>query len=126
MSSGNRCPRNYTVTTARRLATSYQLPDQGSPGALDSARHSTVPGAHGVVLMLRFRQEPGPPLTLVDPILDQAGGGNVVVPVTNLMGGTQKPGQLQIVGGQLAQHLFWAHKLGVIILEPLMLGNIPN
>jgi hypothetical protein len=53
-------------------------------------------------LLCRLRQEPGPPLTLVDPILDQAGGGNVVVPVTNLMGGTQKPGQLQIVVGQLA------------------------
>ena len=53
-------------------------------------------------LLCRLRQEPGPPLTLVDPILDQAGGGNVVVPVTNLMRGTQKPSQLQIVGGQLA------------------------
>jgi hypothetical protein len=38
-------------------------------------------------LLCRFEQEPGPSLSLIDPILDQTGRGDVVVLVTNLVGG---------------------------------------
>src|ERR1700757_4136297 len=77
-------------------------------------------------LLSRFEQEPGPSLSLIDPILDQAGRGDVVVLVTNLVGGTQKFYQLLVIFHQFSQHLFWTDKLCIVILQPLMLGNIGN
>src|ERR1700757_2358069 len=77
-------------------------------------------------LLSRFEQEPGPSLSLIDPILDQAGRGDVVALVTNLVGGAQKFYQLLVIFHQFSQHLFWTDKLGIVILQPLMFGNIGN
>src|SRR5438067_13197044 len=42
----------------------------------------------------RLKQEPGAPLSLVDPVLDQAGAGHVVVLVANRVGFAQSRRQI--------------------------------
>ena len=49
----------------------------------------------------RLKWKPGPAFCLVDPVLDQTGCGNIVVPVANLVDRPQGPRHLLIVG-----HLF--------------------
>src|SRR5580704_16016795 len=73
-----------------------------------------------------LRQEPGSALGLVDPVLDQAGGGDVVVLIADLMSRAQVPGQLQIVGAKLGQHVLRRHELGVVVFQALMLRDVPD
>ena len=55
--------------------------------------------------ILRYlRQEPRPPFGLVDPNFDQTGGGDIVVPVTNLVCCAQAARELLIVIAKLADH----------------------
>src|SRR5215470_7941805 len=53
----------------------------------------------------RLEQEPGAPLSLVDPVLDQTGAGHVVVLVANRVGFAQARHQLLVVIAQLRQHV---------------------
>src|SRR5262249_24675383 len=48
----------------------------------------------------RLEQEPGAPLGLVDPVLDQAGAGHVLVLVANRLGLAQARRQLLVVVAQ--------------------------
>src|SRR5258708_33613950 len=73
-----------------------------------------------------LRQEPGSALGLVDPVLYKAGGGDVVVMVAEFMGGTQRSCQLLIVVTKLGQHVVRRDEFGVVVLQALMLGDIPN
>jgi hypothetical protein len=41
-------------------------------------------------LLRCLKQKPGPPLGFIDPVLDQASGSHIVVPVADIMGRTQK------------------------------------
>jgi len=49
------------------------------------------------LVVLRLRQEPGAPFSLIDPILDQAGRSDVVVLITNLVRSAQKFYQLLVI-----------------------------
>ena len=50
-----------------------------------------------------FRQEPGAAFGLVDPILDQAGRGNVIMFFAHLMGEAQETREFAVVGSQIAR-----------------------
>src|ERR1700758_1453532 len=53
----------------------------------------------------RLEQEPGPPLGLVDPVLDQAGAGHVLMLVANRVGLAQARCQLLVVVAQFGEHI---------------------
>src|SRR5262249_18742096 len=71
-------------------------------------------------------QEPAAALGLVDPVLDQAGGGDIVVFLVRLVGGTKFSRQLLVVGAQLSEHILGCHTFSVVVLQPLMLQNIAD
>jgi hypothetical protein len=52
-------------------------------------------------------QEPRPVFGFVDPVLDQAAGGNVFVLVADVMSSAQVLDQLLVVGQQIGQHGLW-------------------
>ena len=54
-----------------------------------------------------FVKEPRPVFGFVDPVLDQAGGGNVFVLVTDVVSSAQVLDQLLVVGQQIGQHGLW-------------------
>ena len=54
-----------------------------------------------------FVEEPRPVFGFVDPVLDQAGGGNIFVLVADLMSSAQVLDQLLVVGQQIGQHGLW-------------------
>src|SRR5438445_6008703 len=74
----------------------------------------------------RFRQEPCPALSLVNPGLDQAGAGDVVVPVADLMREAQRSRQLEVVGGKLRQHVLRSDEFVIVVLQPLMARDIAD
>jgi hypothetical protein len=71
-------------------------------------------------------EEPGPLLGFVDPVLEKAGGGDIVVPVANLMGGTQIFGELLVIQEELFEHRFGREIRLVVVLKPLVARNIPD
>src|SRR5581483_11736849 len=54
----------------------------------------------------RLEQEPGPPLGLVDEILEQTGGRDVLIFVGKLMAFAHRSCDMLVVVHQLTQHLF--------------------
>src|ERR1700735_2793265 len=70
-------------------------------------------------------QEPGSAFSLVDPVLDQAGGGDVVVLLAELMSGTKFSCELLVVVEKLGQHIYRRDEFRVVVLQPLMLCDVP-
>src|SRR5438552_9232995 len=66
-----------------------------------------------------LRQEPGPALSLVDPILNQAGGRNVAMLLAEFMRGTQVSRQLLIVSSKLSQHVLRSDAFCIVVLQAL-------
>src|SRR5438094_9135435 len=71
-----------------------------------------------------YSQKPRPALRLVNPVLNQAGGCDIVVLLADLMRGAQEPCQFPVVGAKLCKHVFRTHRLLVVILQPLIPGDI--
>jgi hypothetical protein len=67
-----------------------------------------------------------PPLGLVDPVLDQAGGRDVFVLLAEFMGGAQLSRQLPVVVTKFSEHVLGRDKFGVVVLQALMLRDITN
>src|SRR5919198_412790 len=63
----------------------------------------------------RLEQEPGTPLGLVDPVLDQAGAGHVVVLVADRVRLAQVRRQLLVVVAQLGKHIERRDEVCVVI-----------
>src|SRR5262245_8635533 len=63
---------------------------------------------------------------LVDPNLDQTGGGDIVVMVANLVGSPQTSRWLLVVIAKLAYHLLWAYGFLIVVLQLLVLRNIAD
>src|SRR6266849_7349925 len=91
------------------------------PIAMDAPRSSVR--NRGPCLFLpkpgRFEEKPGPPLGLVDPVLDQARAGHVVVLVANGVRFTQTGDQLLVVVAQLGEHVEGRHEICVIVEDTL-------
>ena len=68
-----------------------------------------------------LREEPGAALSLVNPVLDQAGRGDIVVLFTQLVRGSAGFASALIVSAKLSQHVLGRHTFSVIVLQPLML-----
>src|SRR5215472_7959768 len=73
-----------------------------------------------------LEQEPGPPLALVDPVLDQAGGGDVPVFVAEFMRLAQEAGEALVVVGKLGQHVLRCDKLRVVVEQALQSADIAD
>src|ERR1700730_330311 len=71
-------------------------------------------------------EKPGSPLGLVDPVLDQAGCRDVVMPIADLMGRAQGTYQELVVGAKLGKHLLRIDKFLIVILQTSVLCNISN
>ena len=63
-------------------------------------------------------QEPRSALGLVDPGFNQARGGDIIIPVADLMSGAKKPCQLHVVVPDLRQHLLRRNTLIVVQMSP--------
>src|SRR5919197_5130557 len=79
-------------------------------GALDAARGGSLLANAG-----RFEQEPSAPLGLVDPVLDQAGAGHVLVLVADRVRLAQVRRQLLVVVTQLGKHIERRDEVCVVI-----------
>ena len=73
-----------------------------------------------------LEQEPHPPLGLVDPVLEQAGGGDVAVLVAEIVGLLQVKRELLVVVAQLGEHVLRGDVVGVVVQDPLQLGDVPD
>src|SRR5271167_2097426 len=67
-----------------------------------------------------LRQEPRPPLGLVNPDLDQTGGRHVIVFIASLMCRTKITRQRLIIGVELREHFFRGNAPFVVVLQALM------
>src|SRR5262249_5859071 len=104
----------------RRRAVKFRL--FSPPFALDAGR------ANGSLLCHagRLEQEPGSPLGLVDPVLDQAGAGHVVVLVANRVGLAQARRQLLVVIAQLREHVEGRDEVGVVVQHALQAADVAD
>src|SRR5437867_4649306 len=73
-----------------------------------------------------LRQEPRPPLALVDPNLDQTRGSDIVVPIANLVCCSQASRQLLVVIAKLADHFLRTHSFFVVVFQPLVARDIAD
>jgi hypothetical protein len=71
-------------------------------------------------------EETGPALGFVDPVLEKAGGGNVAVPVTNLVRGTLILSELLIIQEELSEHRFGREIGPAVVLKALVARDIPD
>src|SRR5215469_18202549 len=74
----------------------------------------------------RLEQEPGAPLGLVDPVLDQAGAGHVLVLVANRVGFAQARRQLLVVVAQFGKHIQRRDEVGVVVQHTLQAGDVAD
>src|SRR6516162_3566781 len=74
----------------------------------------------------RLEQEPGPPLGLVDPVLDQAGAGHVLVLVANRVGLAQARRQLLVVVAQLREHVEGGDEVRVVVQHALQAADVAD
>lgn len=73
-----------------------------------------------------LKQEPDAPLRLVDPNLQQTGGGDVVLFAAKIVNFTHAGEQRLIVFAQLGEHIQRIDKLRVVIADALQAGNMPD
>ena len=66
-----------------------------------------------------FKEEPGASLGFVDPNLEQAGGGDIVMFVAKLVRFPHPPRQLAVVLAQLRQHIERLDVFRVVVFDPL-------
>src|ERR1700756_4438730 len=74
----------------------------------------------------RLEQEPGPPLGLVDPVLDQAGAGHVLVLVANRVGLAQARRQLLVIVAQFGEHIQRGDEVGVVVQHTLQAADMAD
>src|SRR6516225_4158790 len=74
----------------------------------------------------RLEQEPGAPLGLVDPVLDQAGASHVVVLVANRVGLAQARYQLLVVVAQLREHVEGGDEVCVVVQHALQAADVAD
>src|SRR5262252_9210035 len=92
------------------------------PFALDAGRaNGSLPCHAG-----RLEQEPGAPLGLVDPVLDQAGAGHVVVLVANRVGPAQARRQPLVVVAQLREHVEGGDEVCVVVQHALQAADVAD
>src|ERR1700756_4430665 len=73
-----------------------------------------------------FREEPRPPLRLIDPDLDEAGGRYIVVFLANFMSRAEISRQRPVIAGEFCQHFFWGDPFLVIVLQSLVPGDVAD
>ena len=73
-----------------------------------------------------LRQEPRPPFGLVDPNLDQTGGGDIIVVIANLVCGPQTSRQLLVVIAQFADHLERSNRFLIVIFQSLVFADVAD
>src|SRR5258708_22662856 len=73
-----------------------------------------------------FRQEPRPPLGLVNPDLDQTGGRPVILFFARFMCRTEITRQRLIICVELCEHYFWGDALIVVVLHAFMPWDIAD
>src|SRR5262252_7686524 len=74
----------------------------------------------------RLEQEPGAPLGLVDPVLDQAGAGHVLVLVANRVSLAQARRQLLVVVAQFGKHIQRRDEVGVVVQHALQASDVAD
>jgi len=92
----------------------------------NKSRRTILVTDHSLQLLNGLKQEPGPPLRLVDPVFNQAGRSDIVMPVADFMGGPKEPRQLQVVVPKLHQHVPGANLVVVIVLEALVPRDVAD
>src|SRR5262245_23795506 len=74
----------------------------------------------------RFEQEPGPPLGLVDPVLEQARARHVVVLVAESVRLAHVRGELLVVLTQLCQHVERRDIVGIVVQDTLQAADLAD
>jgi hypothetical protein len=71
-------------------------------------------------------QEPCTPLSFVNPILQQACGGDIAMLIGETVGFAHVGRQLLVVVTQLGEHIHRGDKIGVVVLDPLQAGDVSD
>src|SRR5215467_14844520 len=90
------------------------------------ALHSGKRTAHSLAIAGRLEQGPGATLGLVDPVLDQAGAGHVVVLLANRVGLAQARGQLLVIVAQLRKHIQRRDEVSVVVQDSLQAADVAD
>src|ERR1700733_11926369 len=80
----------------------------------------------GIPVPTRLEQEPGAPLSLVDPVLDEARGGDVAYLVDDVVHLAQARREALIVLAQLREHVERVDILGIVVFDALQARNVPD
>lgn len=76
-----------------------------------------------------FKQKPSPCLRFVDPLLQQAGGGNITGVITQIVRAAHACHERFVVFPQFAKHVSWSDVVGVIVgdsLQPVDMTDGPQ
>src|SRR3981081_2704845 len=87
-------------------------------------RRGSVPGCIG--RPARLEQEPGAPFGIVDVVLQQTCGGDILVLVRQLVGLAHGLGDRLVVVHELAQHVRGRDEFLVVVLDALQLGDMAD
>src|SRR5262249_48403165 len=73
-----------------------------------------------------LEQEPGAALRLIDPYFDEAGGGDVAVFVTHVVGLAQSRRERLVVLTQFRQHVLRLDVNCIVVQDPLQPRNVAD
>src|SRR5580698_5615477 len=82
--------------------------------------------ARGIPFPTRLEEEPGAPLGLVNPVLDEARGCDVAYLVDDVVHLAQARGEALIVLAQLREHVERIDILGIVVLDALQARNVAD
>ena len=85
-----------------------------------------VSAAGSITLSARLEQEPDPLFSLVDPIFQEACGGDIPVLVANAVRFPHACRQLLVVVAELGQHIERRHVVGIVVQDTLQAGDVAN
>src|SRR6266513_3987341 len=80
----------------------------------------------GLCLASSLEQKPGASLGLVDPDLDQAGGGDVAMFLADVVRFAQTRGELLVVLAHLGEHVLRLHVVDVVVRHALQAAGVPD
>src|SRR5204862_4066008 len=80
----------------------------------------------GLCLPSSLEQKPGTSLGLVDPDLDQAGGGDVAMFLADVVHFAQTRGELLVVLAHFGEHVLRLYIVDVVVLHSLQAADVPD
>jgi hypothetical protein len=73
-----------------------------------------------------LKEEPNAALALIDPIFEEAGGGNIACFITDCVDRSHARNQGLLVLAKLTQHVFWSYILCIVVRDAPQTSDVPD